>query len=157
MDEFNKTGTNVYQKQYEDMYLNNTIPEWIVPNEMPPFIVFKVDNSKAIAIDPVKGYIFPKIMNTIVFGTIEYRLQSSTLTLTSTQRCQGKASESGGHAVCGITCNNKRYVYDSNNYLTEDDWSLGSVPNYSNVIKTAYTCLRYNGPSSLIYVRSDLS
>lgn len=34
------------------------------------------------------------------------------------------------HAVCGIRCGDRSFVYDSNNIVTEDSWHLGSVINY---------------------------
>jgi hypothetical protein len=70
----------------------------------------------------------------------------------------GSSQHSSGHAICGITCNGKRYIYDSNNYLSEDDWPKGDLTNYFNLIrksKPGYQCVGFISFDTLIYVRQD--
>jgi hypothetical protein len=68
----------------------------------------------------------------------------------------------GGHSICGITCNGKKYVYDSNNYLTEDTWNEGGIPNYVELVKDVYGYNTENGYkkenirfSVLIYIKDN--
>jgi hypothetical protein len=55
------------------------------------------------------------LVEEISIGSVRYRIEACVLGLRS--RVDG-----GTHAVCGVICNNRTYVYDSNNFLAESDW-----------------------------------
>ena len=57
--------------------------------------------------------------------------------------------------ACGFTCNDKKYIYDSHNILSEDDWHKKKIENYktkANNLNGDSIHIRFN---SLIYVNSD--
>jgi hypothetical protein len=43
--------------------------------------------------------------------------------------------ETFGHAVTCYICENKSFIFDSNNYIFEDNWERGSVKNYAKYFK----------------------
>jgi hypothetical protein len=59
----------------------------------------------------------------------------------------------GGHAICGFVCGGKKYVYDSNNYISDDNWNEGNIDEYIKKTEYIYT---YEGFVLLIYIRSDI-
>jgi hypothetical protein len=59
----------------------------------------------------------------------------------------------GGHAICGFVCGGKKYVYDSNNYISDDNWNEGNIDKYIKKTDEIYT---FEGFVLLIYIRSDI-
>ena len=61
------------------------------------------------------------------------------------------------HSIVGITCNEKRYVYDSNNFTTDDDWLINKWVKNHNIINKEYGQIynkyEYDG---LIYIQENL-
>lgn len=41
------------------------------------------------------------------------------------------------HAIVGLVCNEKYYVYDSNNYISHDNWHVGSFDEYKKTVHEA--------------------
>jgi hypothetical protein len=71
---------------------------------------------------------------------------------------QEDINNSGGHAICGISCNNKKYVYDSNNFISDDNWNKGNIDKYYNILIencANYYYYDYVGLTDLIYIRED--
>ena len=123
-----------------------------------------IDNDNNIQIPSVNTnpiiLIFPKYKSgtmkkaplSITFNNTKYNLESAAIELPN-------------HAICGITCNGKRYIYDSNNILTEDNWHNGCLTNYykehqlkfeSTVDNVHYKDgIQFQGFSYVIYVKAD--
>jgi hypothetical protein len=61
---------------------------------------------------------FLTLQRTITFDGTTYNLCSAVIKLNVS------------HVICGIICNNKAYIYDSNNILIETDWDKGEYGKY---------------------------
>jgi hypothetical protein len=55
----------------------------------------------------------------ITFNGVKYQLYSGIISLKGMD-----------HVVCGMICNNKAYIYDSNNILVQSDWDKGQFKKY---------------------------
>lgn len=61
-----------------------------------------------------------------------------------------------GHTIAGLICNNKKYLYDSNNAIAYDDWSNGKIDNYAPILLEKFRIVAdYKGLNNLVYVRKD--
>lgn len=61
---------------------------------------------------------------------------------------------SGSHAVAGITCNNERYVYDSNNFISKDNW-LNNIDNYIKMVIQLYKNITSWTIDCIIYLKEN--
>jgi hypothetical protein len=98
---------------------------------------------------------YPKILifnknifdSDIKIGLYNYKLCSSSISL-------------GGidHVIAGIICNNKSYVYDSNNIIVETNWPKKDISNYltnETTSKLYSTSLSFKNFEYLIYFRQN--
>jgi hypothetical protein len=46
--------------------------------------------------------------------------------------CSGGISINIEHSIVGIVCNDKYYIFDSNNIISEANWYTGDISNYAN-------------------------
>ncbi len=77
----------------------------------------------------------------IIFNNQRYKCTSSVLSLVG-----------ASHAIAGLECNNRYYVYDSNNYITYTNWTKWNLQdpennNYRTLLKNnqSGTSFHYNG------------
>jgi hypothetical protein len=75
------------------------------------------------------GSMIVPVTNT--FNNIPMKLVSANLTLTGVY----VDGESFGHAVACYICENKSFIFDSNNYICQDSWEKGRIKNYSTYFK----------------------
>jgi hypothetical protein len=68
---------------------------------------------------------------TNTFNNISMKLVSGNISFTG----ENVDGESFGHAVACYICENKSFIYDSNNYICQDSWEKGRVHNYSTYFK----------------------
>jgi hypothetical protein len=75
----------------------------------------------------------PEIPLSFKIKKTTYQLSSSNLTLFK--------SNTEGHAICGYVCDKKPYLFDSNNYISDDEWNQFNVDKYYKFFKrNYYTC-----------------
>jgi hypothetical protein len=55
-------------------------------------------------------------------NVVTYKLVGSVIVITN--------NDGDGHAIAGLSCDGKYYIFDSNNLLTYDDWHKGKFDNY---------------------------
>jgi hypothetical protein len=89
------------------------------------------------------------LRTSIIVNKTKYSLESGIMSITN---------ETGGHAVSMLRCENRWYIYDSNNILVECDWHKGDINPYINELKNYF--IEYaNYPRHLvhhlIYVRES--
>jgi hypothetical protein len=111
---------------------------------------------KNFFINIIKVKLYPKILifsenifknNTINIDGYTYKLCSSSILLNGYD-----------HAIAGIICNNKSYIYDSNNIIVESNWPEEDISAYINNERTKelYTDkkeISFKKISYLIYIR----
>jgi hypothetical protein len=84
-----------------------------------------------------------KVPEKLNINSVLYTLASSTILLSN-------------HAICGINCDGKKYIYDSNNILSEDNWHDGSIINYQNMRNNeSIDKIKFYAMASVIYIRDD--
>lgn len=127
---------NAFQKQMVSLeeplsleFLANVYVDLNKPN----VIIMNVTNKDA----PLK----------ITVKNVIYKLESAVLSLKT-----GKDI----HVVAALTCNNTRYIYDSNGDLEEADWPNGNIDTYLDVVgkKDKY---EYQYMDYVIYVRDEVN
>lgn len=116
---------------------------------------FNIDDNKMFSkYKPNKILIFAgefdrNIKKNIIFADQKYQLLSSTIGV--------KANDF--HLISGIICNNKSYVYDSNNILVETDWENGEkgLEKYFNNrnVKEMYKKINFVYIECLVYILSN--
>ncbi len=62
-------------------------------------------------------------------------------------------TDGGMHAICGLRCGDRYFVYDSNNIVSEDEWWRGDISKYRNESKQLYTAISTVFFSFLLYVK----
>jgi hypothetical protein len=77
---------------------------------------------------------------TLVLNNIRYKLQASGINI------------GGIHTIAGLTCDGERYIFDSNNYLSYDNWPAGDISNYLEKFNKTSV---YGGILYVIYIRDD--
>jgi len=82
-----------------------------------------------------------EIKKEIIKEGTTYKLCSCNITIS----CKGN-----NHAVAGIICNDKPYIFDSNNYITEDDWVNYQFDYYISYYNTTKKNININ---NLIYCK----
>jgi len=98
---------------------------------------------------------YPKILifnknifySNINIGFYNYKLCSSSISLNGID-----------HAIAGIICNNKSYVYDSNNIIVETNWPHKDISNYltNETTRELYSNeLSFRQFGYLIYIREE--
>jgi len=92
-------------------------------------LITKMDNINTPDI-LVFGNDFSSVPRETIFNGAKYVLNSATISINIE------------HAICGIICNGKSYVYDSNNIIVEcDGWAEGNIEPY---LKNDATIKLYN-------------
>jgi hypothetical protein len=75
------------------------------------------------------------IKEMIYINDIEYKLQSAGI---------GINSKDFAHIVSGLYCNDKYYVYDSNNIISYCKWSKANLKEYIDLLNDRYNNYNYN-------------
>jgi hypothetical protein len=91
-----------------------------------------------------------EIKKEIFFNNVKYNICSCVI---------GIKTKSGNHLICGIICNNKQFIYDSNNIFVEAEWTQGEkgVDTYLNnkeVLELYYKKPIFTGIFVLIYLKN---
>jgi hypothetical protein len=93
-----------------------------------------------------------KINKLITINGMAYALQSCAIGITNNSTYQH-----GYHAVAGFICNDKEYIYDSNNGTISTNWTKGDITNYVKYLDyksfRGYVLKEF---FYLIYVREDI-
>ena len=67
------------------------------------------------------------INRTLTIGNSQYELVSSIIII--------NYGEFQTHVVTGFICDETQYIYDSSNYITQDNWTNNNFTNYTNLYK----------------------
>lgn len=136
-NEINNLKTPKFIDVFEKLTSNNIIrlsSEDLNIKKLPLILVFS------------KQFEFKNLAQFIEINGIRYNLEAAGITL--------EKPNQSGHAISGLKCNDKYYIYDSNNIISDDDWSFGNLQNYSILNKDFNQYNNYNF-SYLIYILSE--
>ena len=115
---------------FSDKLVNKLLTNIVRQKKYPQILVIKTNIlEKTIKID---SYTYTLSSSTIAFGNIK-------------------------HIVSGIICDNKSYIYDSNNIIVQDSWDKGDFSNYvsnENTINLYKTTPIFDLFGYTIYVRN---
>ena len=75
------------------------------------------------------------VKDIIYINDIEYKLQSAAISIISKDLI---------HIVSGLYCNEKYYIYDSNNIISYCKWSRGNLNEYIDLLNDIYNDYNYN-------------
>jgi len=96
--------------------------------------ILVICNSIFIGFEPlITTKKFPK---DLTINNQKYQLVSSTISINN------------NHAICGFICSGIPYIYDSNNILTQDDWTQSIMTNYRSV---------YNSTGDEVFNSSEIN
>jgi hypothetical protein len=87
--------------------------------------------NKTISGSYVKFPQIPNLPKTLSVHDCKYKLVSCVMNFTDDE-------SNIGHAICGYICNDVPYLYDSNNYISNDNWLHLNVTKYFNYCKSKY-------------------
>jgi hypothetical protein len=147
-DEYNFLNKKSENLEKKINILDKSIEKKIKNFKIEDVSYLKIKNEYIPNILVIRGN-FISLNKEIVFQTVKYILASAVISL------KIKNIE---HAVSGIICNNKAYIYDSNNILVKCDWYKGEkeLKIYFNddiTIETYKSNINFLDISCAIYVK----
>ena len=89
-----------------------------------------LEQNSEIVIIQVDSYIYSADKVIIINGK-NYKLIAATIGYINSDKL-------GGHSICGLICDDKFYVYDSNNHIAYTDWFSGDMSGYYKVLPDSY-------------------
>ena len=127
-DIFNKITSN----SREITFTQDELEILELKNNLPNILVFT---------NKLKNITLNKLSYSILINSNRYNLETSNIIVQNSK-----------HAIAGLKCGNKYYIYDSNNIISTDDWPSGSIVNYNEKKKTTYnTDLYYSDITQFDY------
>jgi hypothetical protein len=124
-DEFQKVKDNFQKVKDEFQKVDDTfkkLKKHIIGEDLSEkkFVMTNINhNIFIININTLKSL---KAVKSIKINGKIYKLEACTLSNVS-------------HSIAGLHCDDKYYIYDSNNYISYDDWPNGIITNYLGLLK----------------------
>jgi hypothetical protein len=111
--------------------------------KMPKFVFIPVKNMDIVS-------------EKITLNDVIYTLHASIIRLsnylTDDKTSATNIFDTSGHAIVGLKCNDKYYIYDSNNYISYDNWQKGEYVEYLKILSDKGVNYKYINVDVLIYI-----